>query len=140
MINILVLCTGNSCRSQMAEGFLRKYLGNRAAVYSAGIEAHGLNDRAVEIMKDDGIDISKQTSNTILELKETTFDYVVTVCDNAKEKCPYFPASTSQLHHNFPDPDKVEGSEQKKLDAFKKSRDEINEYCRKLSEKILIEI
>jgi arsenate reductase len=92
MKNVLVLCTGNSCRSQMAEGYLRYFTGDKANIYSAGIETHGVNPKAIEIMKRDGIDISKHTSNNINEYLDIPFDFVITVCDNAKESCPYFPA------------------------------------------------
>src|ERR1700733_12381237 len=102
MKNILVLCTGNSCRSQMAEGYLQKFAGDKAIVYSAGIETHGVNPRAIEIMKEDGIDISHHTSNHIDEYPNIDFDFVITVCDHAKEQCPYFPSSAKQFHHNFP--------------------------------------
>src|SRR5438128_1378420 len=98
---ILVLCTGNSCRSQIAEGYLQHFAKDKAIVYSAGIETHGVNPRAVKIMKGDGIDISHQTSNHINEYRNIDFDFVITVCDHAKEKCPYFPSSAKQLHHNF---------------------------------------
>ena len=135
-MNILVLCTGNSCRSQMAEGFLRKYLSQGAEVFSAGIEAHGLNPKAVEVMNEVGIDISSYQSNTIEELPETSYDYVLTVCDNAKEKCPYFPATSSILHHNFPDPAKVIDNDEEIIRAFRYSRQLIDDYCRELSKKL----
>ncbi len=93
MKKILVLCTGNSCRSQMAEGYLRHFSGNKAEVYSAGIETHGVNPKAIEVMKEDGVDISKHTSNNIDEYRNVNFDFVITVCDNAREKCPYFPST-----------------------------------------------
>ena len=137
MINVLVLCTGNSCRSQMAEGFLRKYLGDNANVYSAGIEAHGLNEKAVTVMKEIGLDISGHLSNTVDQLPENDFDFVLTVCDNARENCPYFPASTAQFHHNFPDPAKAEGSDSEVMNAFRECRDLINDYSRDLTETIL---
>ena len=135
-MNILVLCTGNSCRSQIAEGFLRKYLGQGAVIFSAGIEAHGLNPKAVVVMNEVGIDISSHQSKTIDELPETSFDYVLTVCDNAKEKCPYFPATSSILHHNFPDPAKVIGNDEEIIKAFRYSRQLIDDYCRELSNKL----
>jgi arsenate reductase len=92
MIRILVLCTGNSCRSQMAEGYFRSLADSDIEVYSAGIETHGLNPYAVLIMAEDGIDISNHTSNNVNEYIDLNFDYIITVCDNAKERCPYFPA------------------------------------------------
>ncbi len=106
MKRILILCTGNSCRSQMAEGYIKKFAGDKAEVYSAGIEAHGVNPRAIKIMKEDGIDISFNTSNNINEYSNIHFDYVITVCDNANERCPFFPSNAKKLHHNFPDPAK----------------------------------
>lgn len=87
---ILVLCTGNSCRSQIAEGYLRHFANGKAEIYSAGIETHGVNPRAVATMKEDGLDISKHTSNNIDEYKNIDFDFVITVCDKAKERCPFF--------------------------------------------------
>ena len=135
MKNILVLCTGNSCRSQMAEGFLRKYLNDEFMVFSAGIEAHGVNPIAVDAMKEIGIDISEHTSNTIDELPKTDFRLLLTVCDNAKEKCPYFPA-TSAIHHNFPDPAKTTGTGEEILNSFRKTRDMIDNFCKKLAENL----
>jgi arsenate reductase len=102
--NILVLCTGNSCRSQIAEGYLRYFAGDKATVYSAGIETHGVNPKAIATMKEDGIDISMHTSNNISEYATINFDFIITVCDNAKERCPYFPSNAIKFHHNFPDP------------------------------------
>lgn len=128
---ILVLCTGNSCRSQIAEGYLRHFACDRAEVYSAGVETHGLNPRAVLTMKEDGIDISQHTSNHINEYINIEFDYVITVCDNAKERCPYFPSKAKLLHHNFPDPAKKIGTEEEISQEFKKVRNMIKEYCEK---------
>ncbi|GIV35962.1 MAG: protein-tyrosine-phosphatase [Cyclobacteriaceae bacterium] len=88
----------------MAEGYLRHFANGKADVYSAGIEAHGVNPMAAMVMKEDGIDISDQTSNKIEDYAHLQFDFVITVCDNAREHCPWFPASVKQLHHNFPDP------------------------------------
>ena len=110
---ILVLCTGNSCRSQLAEGYLRHFAGDKALVYSAGVETHGVNPRAVATMQQDGIDISGHSSNNILEYTGIEFDYVITVCDNAKERCPYFPSNAQKFHYNFPDPAKATGTERK---------------------------
>src|ERR1700761_6995751 len=112
MKNVLVLCTRNSCRSQMAEGYLRHFAGDKANIYSAGIETHGVNPKAIGIMKRDGIDISEHTSNNISEYLGVDFDYVITVCDNAKESCPYFPTKAVKLHYNFPDPAKAKGSDE----------------------------
>jgi arsenate reductase len=130
MKKILVLCTGNSCRSQIAEGYLRYFAKGKAEIYSAGIETHGVNPRAVAIMREDGIDISAQTSNNINEYKGIDFDYVITVCDNAKENCPYFPSNAQQFHHNFPDPAKAIGTETEIAEEFRYVRDLIKSYCR----------
>ncbi len=129
MKKILVLCTGNSCRSQIAEGYLRHFAGTKAQVYSAGIETHGVNPRAIEVMKEDGIDISGHTSNNINEYRDIDFDFVITVCDNAKERCPVFPSSAKLFHENFPDPAKATGSETAIKQAFTNVRDQIKDYC-----------
>lgn len=128
MKNILVLCTGNSCRSQIAEGYLRHFAGSKANIYSAGIETHGVNPRAIEIMKRDGIDISAHTSNHINEYLDIDFDFVITVCDNAKESCPYFPTRAIKLHYNFPDPAKSAGSEKEIMEQFREVREMIRKY------------
>jgi arsenate reductase len=130
MKKVLVLCTGNSCRSQLAEGYLRYFAGDKAEIYSAGIETHGLNPRAVEIMKKDGIDISQHTSNNVNEYTGIEFDFVITVCDNAKESCPYFPTNAVKLHHNFPDPAKARGKEEEVMEQFRKVREMIRAYAR----------
>lgn len=135
MKQILVLCTGNSCRSQMAEGYLRHFADGKAKIYSAGIETHGVNPRAVAVMHEDGIDISHHTSNKIEEFKNLDFDYIITVCDNAKENCPYFPSTAKKFHHNFPDPAKLKGSEEDMIQQFRKVRDRIKIYCKKFIEK-----
>ena len=129
MKNILVLCTGNSCRSQLAEGYLRHFAGDKANVYSAGVETHGLNPRAIATMKEEGIDISGHTSNNILEYTGVEFDYVITVCDNAKERCPFFPSNAQKFHYNFPDPAKATGTEAEIEKAFNEVRDMIKVYC-----------
>ncbi len=128
MNKILILCTGNSSRSQIAEGYFRKYLGDRAEIYSAGVEVHGVNPFAIAVMKEDGIDISHHTSNNVNEYLEISFDYVITVCDNARERCPYFPSSAKKFHQNFPDPAKATGSEQEIQIQFRKVRDMIRDY------------
>ncbi|HYH55577.1 MAG TPA: arsenate reductase ArsC [Anseongella sp.] len=130
MKRILVLCTGNSCRSQIAEGYLRLYAGSGAEIYSAGIETHGVNPRAVQILKEDGLDISGHTSNHVDEYAGIDFDFVITVCDNARENCPYFPGSALRFHHNFPDPAKAKGSEEAVTEQFRAVREEIKQYCR----------
>ncbi|MDO1501951.1 arsenate reductase ArsC [Winogradskyella maritima] len=131
MKNILVLCTGNSCRSQMAHGYLNQFTNDDVSIYSAGIETHGINPGAQAIMKKDGIDISKHTSNHVDEYSDVTFDYIITVCDHAKENCPFIPSANAlRLHHNFFDPSKVEGTEEEKENAFLKAREEIKGYCK----------
>ena len=126
---ILVLCTGNSCRSQIAHGYLQYFAKEKAIIYSAGIETHGVNPRAINTMKEDGIDISSHTSNHIDEYKDIDFEYVITVCDNAKESCPVFIGSAKMFHYNFPDPAKATGTEEEIKEAFKKVRDQIKKYC-----------
>ena len=130
MKKILVLCTGNSCRSQIAEGYLRKFAGNHAEIYSAGIETHGVNPKAILVMNDDGIDISSHTSNNINEYTDVDFDFVITVCDNAKESCPYFATSAKMFHYNFPDPAKASGTDVEILQEFRAVRDIIKKYCK----------
>lgn len=130
MKSILVLCTGNSCRSQMAEGYLRHFAQGRANVYSAGIETHGVNPKAIETMKEDGIDISNHTSNNIDEYMHIPFDFVITVCDNARERCPYFPTQAVKFHHNFPDPAKATGTAEEIDKSFRSTRDMIKHYCK----------
>ncbi len=127
---ILVLCTGNSCRSQIAEGYLRLFAGDKARVYSAGIETHGVNPRAIATMKEDGIDISSHTSNNINEYRDVDFDFVITVCDNANEHCPNFPSTAKKFHHNFPDPAKATGTDKAITEQFKLVREEIKIFCR----------
>lgn len=129
MKKILVLCTGNSCRSQIAEGYLRYFSNGKAAVFSAGIEKHGVNPKAIAVMKEDGIDISNHTSNNIDEYSNIDFDFVITVCDNANENCPIFPSKAKKFHYNFPDPAKVTGSEEEILDGFRKVREMVKQYC-----------
>ena len=126
---ILVLCTGNSCRSQIAEGYLRYFAKNKATVYSAGVETHGVNPKAIETMKEDGIDISMHTSNNIEKYNTIDFDYIITVCDNAKERCPYFPSNAKQFHHNFSDPAKATGTDEEIKRTFRQTRQEIKTYC-----------
>lgn len=131
MKKILVLCTGNSCRSQIAEGYLRFFANTNFQIYSAGIEAHGVNPRAITVMKEDGVDISKHTSNVIDEYRNIDFDYVITVCDNAKENCPYFPSKAVKFHQNFPDPAKATGTEETIMQEFRNVREMIKMYCKK---------
>ena len=128
MKNILVLCTGNSCRSQIAEGYLRFFADDKAAIYSAGIETHGVNPKAVQVMAEDGIDISGHTSNHVDEYINIPFDYVITVCDNANEACPFFPGKVERFHHNFPDPAKAKGTPEEVIAEFRRVRDMIKAY------------
>ena len=130
MKKILVLCTGNSCRSQMAEGYLRHFAGDKAEVCSAGVETHGVNPGAVEVMAEDGIDISGHTSNNIEEYRDIEFDFVITVCDNAKERCPFFPSTARKFHHNFPDPAKATGTEDEIQQQFRDVRRQIKDYSK----------
>lgn len=130
MKKVLVLCTGNSCRSQMAEGYLRYFAGDRAEIFSAGVETHGVNPKAIATMAADGIDISAHTSNNINEYAGIDFDYVITVCDNAKERCPFFPTSAQKFHENFPDPAKATGTEEEIKEQFERVRNFIKEYSR----------
>lgn len=128
MKKVLVLCTGNSCRSQIAEGYLRYFAKEKAEIYSAGVETHGVNPKAILIMKEDGIDISKHTSNNIDEYFDIDFDFVITVCDNAKERCPFFPTKAKKFHYNFPDPAKAVGTEEEILKEFRVVRQLIKDY------------
>ena len=114
----------------MAEGYLKHFAGNKAQVYSAGIEAHGLNQKAVATMLEGGIDISKQTSNTIDAYADVEFDFVITVCDNAKENCPYFPSKAKKIHQNFPDPAKATGTEEEIKEQFRHTRELIKIFCK----------
>lgn len=130
MKNALVLCTGNSCRSQIAHGYLEHFGHNLIKVYSAGVETHGVNPKAIQVMKEDGIDISHHTSNHIDEYQQIPFDLVITVCDNARERCPYFPTQARKFHHNFPDPAKAQGTDNEVMNEFRRVRDMIKAYCK----------
>src|SRR5205807_658444 len=125
-IKILFLCTGNSCRSQMAEGWARQLRSNSIDAYSAGVEPHGMNPRAIAVMKQAGVDISGQHSKHVDELKDVAFDYVVTVCDHANETCPLFPGKTKIVHVGFDDPPRLAKSaksEQEALGHYRRVRD-----------------
>jgi len=138
MKNILVLCTGNSCRSQMAQGYLNLFAKGKALVYSAGIETHGLNPTAVKTMAADGVDISQHSSNNISEYEDIDFDLILTVCDHANENCPYIPSKNAlRLHHNFEDPSKIKGTVEEIESAFEKTREVIKSYCKNLIESSL---
>jgi arsenate reductase len=129
MKRVLVLCTGNSCRSQIAHGYLKTFAGEKAEIFSAGVETHGVNPKAIATMKDDGIDISMHTSNNVNEYRDIDFDYVITVCDHAKEVCPYFPSNAKLFHYNFPDPAKAKGTEEEIKVEFARVRELIKQYC-----------
>jgi arsenate reductase (thioredoxin) len=124
---VLFLCTGNSARSQIAEGYLRHIAGDEFEVMSAGIEPKGLNPLAVEVMKEVDIDISRQTSKDVREFLGQAIPYVVTVCDNAKQRCPIFPRTYKFLHWSLEDPAEVTGSREEKLAVFRRVRDEIKQ-------------
>lgn len=127
---VLFLCTGNSARSQMAEGMLRELAGDRYEVISAGTHPVGLNPYAVKAMEEIGIDISDHVSERVDDYLDQHFDYVVTVCDQAKEACPIFPGATSMLHWSFEDPAKAEGTYKERLVTFRRVRDEITARIR----------
>lgn len=114
----------------MAEGYLKKFVNGNAEVFSAGVETHGVNPRAVAIMQEDGVDISNHTSNNITEYTDIDFDFVITVCDNARERCPFFPSNAIKFHQDFPDPAKATGTEEEITQAFRNTRDMIRSYCR----------
>lgn len=114
----------------MAEGYLRKFANGKADVYSAGVETHGVNPRAVIIMEEDGIDISNHSSNNVNEYRHIEFDYVITVCDHAKERCPFFSSKARKFHYNFPDPAKAVGAAQEIMDQFREVRDQIKAYSK----------
>ncbi|HBA82706.1 MAG TPA: arsenate reductase [Verrucomicrobia bacterium] len=136
-LRVLFLCTGNSCRSQMAEGWTRQLKGGAIEAYSAGIETHGLNPNAVRVMAEAGVDISGHRSKNLNELKNVSFDYVVTVCDNAHESCPLFPGKTRVAHKNFDDPPRLAKeaqSEEEALNHYRRVRDEIRAFVETLPE------
>ena len=128
MKKILILCTGNSARSQMAEGLLKHITKNEYEIHSAGTKPSLVRPEAIKALAEIGIDISGNRSKSVDEFAPREIDYVLTVCDNAKENCPYFPAKTKLVHHSFADPAEVEGDEETCLEAFRKIRDKIKEY------------
>ncbi len=130
MKRVLVLCTGNSCRSQMAEGWLRHFSGSDAEIYSAGIALHGVNPRAVLTMREAGIDISMQTCKLVDRYQEVDFDYIISVCDHARDNCPYIASNADRLHHNFDDPSRYKGTDEEVMQEFVRVRDEIRDYCK----------
>jgi arsenate reductase len=131
---VLILCTGNSARSQMAEGFLRHLAGDRFEVASAGVAPTRVRPEAITVMRELGIDISQHRSKSVDEFLGQPFDYVITVCDNANEQCPVFPANTKRIHWSFADPADVKGDEESRLKVFRRVRDEIAEQLRRFSD------
>ena len=134
-LKILFLCTGNSCRSQMAEGFARHLKGDAFEPYSAGIDPHGLDPYAIKVMAEAGVDISGQKSKHFSGLKDIQFDYVVTVCDDAYEKCPVYPGKAKTIHIGFDDPPRLAkkvDTEQEKIEIYRRVRDEIRDFIKRL--------
>ena len=125
---VLILCTANSARSQIAEGLLKHICQDQYDINSAGTKASEVRSEAIAVLKELFIDISEHRSKSVEEFADVEIDYVLTVCDNAKENCPYFPASTTLTHKSFEDPAAVEGDEKARLAAFRKARDEINQF------------
>jgi arsenate reductase len=141
-IKVLFLCTGNSCRSQMAEGWTRRLKGDLIEPYSAGVESHGLNPCAVKVMAEAGVDISSHRSKHLDEVRDIRFDYVVTVCDNANERCPIFPGNVKRLHVSFDDPPRLARNartEDEALGYYRRVRDEIRAFVEQLAEALTID-
>jgi arsenate reductase len=136
LMNLLFLCTGNSCRSQMAEGFARHLGGDEFNVQSAGIEAHGKNPRAIAVMREAGVDISGQESTRLTDAMLLSADYLVTVCGHADENCPVPPPGTKKEHWPLDDPAKATGSEEEIMAAFRESRDEIRRRVEDLLQRL----
>lgn len=135
LLKILFLCTGNSCRSQMAEGWAKYLKANQIDSYSAGIHSHGLDPNAVKVMLEAGVDISQHRSKNVSELLDIPFDYIITVCNNANEACPVFPKKTKVIHVVFDDPPKLTEQitdEEKKVNCYRRVRDEIRDYISQL--------
>ena len=140
-IKVLFLCTGNSCRSQMAEGWTRALRGNSIDAYSAGVEPHGMNARAVKVMAEAGVDISGHHSKHLDELKDVTFDYVVTVCDHANEACPMFHGKTKVIHVGFDDPPRLAQTaktEEEALVHYRRVRDEIRRFVEQIDQYLAV--
>ena len=135
-IRILFLCTGNACRSQMAEGWARHLKADVIEAFSAGIRPIGVSSRAIKAMTEAGVDISTQTSNHIDDFPGIGFDYVITLCDNAKEQCPVFPGRVQLVHRPFRDPYFAEGTEEQVMDAFRGTRDEIREFVENMPDNL----
>jgi arsenate reductase len=139
MLKILFLCTGNSCRSQMAEGWARHLKGELIEPYSAGVATHGLNPMAVKVMQEAGVDISAHTAKHVDQLKEIPFDYVVTVCDSAAESCPTFTRPAKVVHRSFDDPPRLArnaASDEEAIGHYRRVRDEIRRYIETLPESL----
>ena len=138
-LKVLFLCTGNSCRSQMAEGWARALKGDLIAPYSAGVEPHGMNARAVRVMAEAGVDLATHRSKHVDELKDVPLDYVVTVCDSANETCPVFPGRVKRVHVGFDDPPRLArdaASEEEALGHYRRVRDEIRSFVQSLPESL----
>ena len=138
-LKVLFLCTGNSCRSQMAEGWARHLKSDQIEPYSAGIETHGLNRNAVKVMAEAGVDITGQRSKHVNELKDVPLDYVVTVCDHANENCPVFPGKAKVIHVGFDDPPRLAKSaktEEEALNHYRRVRDEIRAFVESLPDSL----
>lgn len=138
-MNVLYLCTGNSCRSQMAEGWTRYFWPKEYSTYSAGIETHGVNPKAIKVMAEAGVDISGHTSKHVDSLNDVTFDYVFTVCGDANEQCPVFGKEVSVIHVGFEDPPKLAAkasSDEEALNCYRRVRDEIRDFVERLPEEI----
>lgn len=141
-LKVLFLCTGNSCRSQMAEGWARQLRGDLLDAYSAGVQPHGMNARAVQVMSETGVDIAGQQSKHVDELKDVPFDFVITVCDQAHEACPIFPGRTKVTHVGFDDPPRLAkdaASEEEALSHYRRVRDEIRRFIEHLDQYIPLE-
>ena len=138
-LKVMFLCTGNSCRSQMAEGWAHALRGDSIDAYSAGVEPHGMNQHAMQVMREAGVDISGQRSKHVDELKDVPFDYVVTVCDHAHETCPLFPGKTQVVHVGFDDPPrlaKTAKTQEEALGHYRRVRDEIRSFIQTLPESL----
>ncbi len=142
-LRVLFLCTGNSCRSQMAEGWTRHLKGDEIEAFSAGVETHGMNPSAVKVMAEAGVDISGRRSKNVAEFADEKFDVVVTVCDNARESCPVFTGGCRMVHAGFEDPPRLAaevaesgGSEEEQLDCYRRVRDEIKRFVEGLPESL----
>ena len=135
-VRVLFICTGNSCRSQMAEGWAKHLRGDVVEAHSAGVWPVGVNPRTIKVMAEAGVDISNQTSKHVDELLWIDFDYVITLCDNARQQCPVFPGKAKLIHRGFDDPMAVIGSEEKKLQAYRKTCNDIKEFIETLLESL----